>query len=82
MPSDRPEAETKALGRHMVAQRQSSGGWYVGTKRGNAILGLIAWNAQWRQFVFRPLDMAEFSGDCLADLAEFLTELNAAGEGA
>ena len=82
MPSDCPVSENQTLGRRMVASRMRGDNWCVGTKSGNDFLGLIEWHGTWKQFVFRPVDMAEFSGDCLAAIAAFMTKLDARREGA
>ncbi len=43
-------------------------------KAGNETLGLIAWKAHWRRYVFSP-SKAEFDSECLKDIAKFLSKL-------
>ena len=78
MPSDCPVAEKRALGRHMVVQ-QHGDDWTVRMKRGDAILGIIFWYGPWKSFIFRAGWATEFSGDCLAAIADFLAELGRKG---
>jgi len=50
--------------------------WYVGTKRGNLLLGIVEWNQRWRQFELVPTLGAAFTWDCLVALGEFLQGLD------
>ncbi len=75
MPSNSPAAETRELGRFMVAEKQPGEFWRVYTKRGDP-LGIIAWDLfRWKQFVFQAEDQTEFSWDRLAELCGFMKQL-------
>lgn len=60
------------IGKHMVAQSTVKGAWLVGTKRQNQLLGIVEWDAKWRQFEFVPAMGTAFTHDCLSAIAEFL----------
>lgn len=46
-------------------------------RRHNAALGIVQWNAPWRQYVFEPNECCIFSADCLADIQDFIGQLMA-----
>lgn len=35
-------------------------------------LGYVVWRSGWRQYVFSPLDLTNFSHDCLAEISRFI----------
>jgi hypothetical protein len=65
---------SETIGRFMVARKVTQG-WAICNKRSNNLLGLVVGYTPWKTFVFRPKEPAEFSPDCLQDLAHFMFEL-------
>lgn len=51
--------------------------WACLNRKSGDALGGVEWYAPWRQYVFSADEMALFSHDCLADVADFLKQLNA-----
>ncbi len=47
--------------------------WAVMDRHGGD-LGMIEWDNGWRQYVFFPHALAQFSAGCLSDIAAFLAE--------
>ncbi len=46
-------------------------------RKGNDNLGVVKWNAGWRQYCFYPkVGMLIFSAGCLSDISDFITTLN------
>jgi hypothetical protein len=43
------------------------------------MLGFVEWYKPWRQWVFQADISAVFSEDCLADISDFLLQLNRRG---
>lgn len=64
----------------MFRQKKTSGTavplWYINNKKHGDELGWVSFEPAWKEFVFCPNEMADFSAECLSDLASFLTELN------
>jgi len=79
MSTDERGYEHRALGPYMMADEQPGGRWYIHMKRGGSMLGSVAWYGPWKQYVFRPEEMTEFSGDCLAAISTFLVSLGTRG---
>jgi hypothetical protein len=71
---------SESLGSYMVAEEMPNPGrktrrWSV-TARSGGTLGIVQWYGAWRQYVFQPGTMSEFSAGCLRDLAAFLERVN------
>ena len=45
-------------------------------RRTGVLLGDITWYPGWKQYVFGSLAASDWSSDCLANIIEFLNELN------
>lgn len=69
------------LGKYMAAESLTNGKWFVKMKRGDSVLGIVAWYRPWRQWVFQPSKMTEFSADCMDCIVGMLKSLNKKGEG-
>lgn len=52
--------------------------WDIQNGKQNALLGQVLWYAPWKQYVFQPDEEAEFSADCLRDIAAFMEKANKA----
>ena len=50
--------------------------YQINNNKSNGELGVICWCAEWRQFTFDPDGFSSWSADCLANIVEFLGELN------
>jgi len=46
--------------------------WQVRARRSGDLLGRIAWNAPWRQYIFDAQPMTVYSAGCLRDIATFI----------
>lgn len=55
----------------------TDGSWMCANRKGGSILGEIAWYAPWRTYVCQFESDCVFSVDCLRDIADFLSQLNA-----
>lgn len=66
-------APAARLGKYMTAQALGLGPRevYLVRARNGAVLGGFEWYAPWRTYVFQPEHGAEFSPDCLRELAAF-----------
>ena len=51
--------------------------WDCINRKHNALLGFIKWYGPWRQYCFMPCPDTVFSGGCLTDIDDFLTQLKA-----
>lgn len=68
-------AEWIPIGRHMLTNGEE-----VVTRKERHMLGLIEWNARWRQWEFVPAgDHVGFTWDCCQALAGYLKQRNAQG---
>ena len=47
-------------------------GWIIRQANGGGNLGLVRWYADWKCWVFQPLNNVEFSPDCLVTLGQFM----------
>lgn len=49
--------------------------YVIHMRKGGSVLGTVKYFKRWKQFVFQPEEMTEFSPDCLAALADFMTKM-------
>lgn len=56
--------------------------WIVYNKNTGFNLGLIQWHKDWRQYCFFPESRAVFSKGCLADVIDFINQMNTERENA
>jgi len=65
-------------------EKEDTGGgrerWYCLNNRSGNQLGEVCWYAGWKRWVFQPETAAEFSADCLTDIADFMGRLSPYGE--
>ena len=65
------------IGRYMVASEvgpipgRVTQRWLIECRHGTA-LGHVQWLSSWRQYVFLPAPMTEYSAGCPQDMASFL----------
>lgn len=52
--------------------------WRVTSMSSGDLLGGVCWYGPWRQYVFEPEDATVFNSGCLADIRDFLVEMNTA----
>ena len=50
--------------------------YFVVNNRSGDDIGVIAWYRAWKMYGLKSEDCAVWSADCLADIIEFLNELN------
>ena len=76
-------AETVQLGKLMEATKQPPGRgcvfpwWAIVCCRHGNRLGDVRYHPGWRQYVFEPRGITQFSYDCLDEMRRFLLRLNA-----
>lgn len=49
--------------------------WHCCANRTGDVLGFLEWNSRWKQFEFVPKENTGFTQDCLADIADFIRQL-------
>lgn len=49
--------------------------WRCLNRRNQSTLGLVSWEAAWRQYTFAPSYETTFSAGCLRDIADFIRQL-------
>ncbi|MGE3410312.1 MAG: hypothetical protein AB7I37_26265 [Pirellulales bacterium] len=47
--------------------------WHI-VDRGLNILGVVKWYPKWGEYIFAPMNGAEFSQECLRDIQRFLVK--------
>lgn len=67
------------IGKYMLAIKDGEA-WRVTTKKGGT-LGIIEWNAKWREHEFVPEFVTAYTHDCLTALGQFVAEQNAKRKG-
>jgi len=50
--------------------------WSCCNRKSGEELGEVKWYAPWRQWVYSPTVQAVYSRDCLADIEDFISQLD------
>lgn len=50
--------------------------WSCDTPDGSFSFGIVQWDSFWKQYLFFPIGIRVFVYDCLAEIADFLKQLN------
>ena len=59
-----------------IEQKAKTDVWQCGSNKGDFTLGIVKWHPAWRQYCFFPNAETVFSSGCLADVNNFMDELN------
>jgi hypothetical protein len=59
----------------VMAEKPRTTVWVCLNRHHGEVLGQVYWHGPWRQYCFFPGE-AVFSGGCLADIADFLKQVN------
>ena len=66
---------SESIGKYLTVECFGETIWAVHAKRSGDLLGMIAWYAHWKCYVFQPDHGAEFDAKCLRDIANFLEKI-------
>jgi hypothetical protein len=64
-----------------VKDRPKTSVWSCRNNRTGEELGVIEWYGPWRQYIYHPTVRAVYSSGCLADIGDFIGQLESERKG-